>query len=102
MKLEFKMKIFLFKRLALNHRRRQGEHRERFPPPKWKNFCRHMMLFQNGPFFATTFPKIVKNSIFLLNFSRNFQNFLKISQQFVFFVQTREKLTQFVSVSEKS
>ena len=26
-------------------------------------------------------------------FIKNFQNFLKISQQFAFFVQTREKLT---------
>ena len=44
-----------------------------------------MMLFPKALFLATTFPKIVKHSIFLLNI---FQKLLKISQQFVFFVQT--------------
>ena len=39
-----------------------------------------MMVFPRALFLATTFP--------------NFQNFLKISQQLGFFVQTREKLTQ--------
>ena len=50
-----------------------------------------MMLFPKALFLATTFPKIYKNSIFLMNFY--LKNF-KIFQQFVFFVQTREKLTQ--------
>ena len=49
-----------------------------------------MMLFPKALFLATNFPKIDKNSIFLLNFYKNFQNFLKISKQFAFFVQTRE------------
>ena len=49
-----------------------------------------MMLFPKALFLVTTFPKIVKNSIFLLNF---YQKFLKVSQQFVYFVQTRENLT---------
>ena len=49
-----------------------------------------MMLFPNALFLATIFPKLVKNTIFLLNF---YQKLLKIAQQFVFFVQTREKLT---------
>ena len=44
-----------------------------------------MVLFPKALFLATTFPKLAKNSIFLLNF---FQKFLKVSQQFVFFVQT--------------
>ena len=48
------------------------------------------MLFPKALFLSATFPKIVKNLIFLLNF---YQKFLKISQQFEFFVQTREKLT---------
>ena len=38
-----------------------------------------MMLFPNALFLATTFPKIVKNSIFLMKF---YQNFSKISQIF--------------------
>ena len=64
------------------------------PPRNWINCCRKMMLFPVALFLATAFPKIDKNSIFLMNFYQNFQNFLKISQQFVFFVQTREKLTR--------
>ena len=52
-----------------------------------------MMLFPKALFLATSFPKIDKNSIFLMNFYQKIINFLKISKQFVFFVQTREKLT---------
>ena len=52
-----------------------------------------MMLFPKAKFLATSFPKIDKNSIFLMNFYQKIQNFINISQQFVFFVQTREKLT---------
>ena len=50
-----------------------------------------MMLFlEKALFLATTFSKVAQNSIFQLNL---YQNFLKISKQFVFFVQTREKAT---------
>ena len=49
------------------------------PPPNEKNVCRKMMLFPKALFLATTFPKIDKNSIFLLN---SYQKFLKISQRF--------------------
>ena len=52
-----------------------------------------MMLCPKALFLVTNFPKIVYNSIFLLNFHNNFKNLLKISQQFVFFIQMREKLT---------
>ena len=48
------------------------------------------MLFPKALFLAATFQKLIKNSIFLLNF---YQNFLKIFQQFAIFVQTRRKLT---------
>ena len=51
------------------------------------------MLFPKALFLATAFPKIDKNSVLLLNFYQKCQNFLKISQQFVFIVKTREKLT---------
>ena len=44
-----------------------------------------MVLFPKALFLATTFPKLAKNSIFLLKF---YQKFQKVSQQFVFFVQT--------------
>ena len=66
-----------------------------FPPPPEieKNCCRKLVLFPKALFLAPTFPKVTKNSIFLLNIYAKFQNFLKISKQFVFFVQTREKLT---------
>ena len=53
-----------------------------------------MMLFPKALYLATTFPKIVKKSIFQLNVYENFQRFLKISKEFVFFVQKSEKLTQ--------
>ena len=46
------------------------------PPPKPKNCCRKMMLFPKALFLVTIFPKIIKNSIFLLNFDPKFsQNF---------------------------
>ena len=38
-----------------------------------------MMLFPKALFLATNFPKIAKNSIFLLNFD---QKFAKCSQNF--------------------
>ena len=61
-----------------------------------------MMLFPKALFLSTTLPKIDKNSIFLLNFHQNFQNFLQISKQFVVFVQTRQKLTQGFEISLKN
>ena len=57
----------------------------RNPPPlrKGKGCCRKMMLFPKALLLRTTFPKIVKNSIFLLNFypkfSKTSQNFSTIS-----------------------
>ena len=66
---------------------------ERPLPPKSKKCCRQMVLFPKALFLATTFPKRAKNSIFLLNFYQKFSKFSKNAQQFVFFVQTREKLT---------
>ena len=69
-----------------------GEHRER-PPPKLKKCCRKMMLFPKALFLATTFSKVDKNSIFLLNFYQNFL-YISIFSIFVFLVQTRENLTQ--------
>ena len=59
------------------------EHMERpemeRPPRNGKNCCRKMILFPKALFLATTFRKIVKNSIFQLNF---YQKFSKISQNF--------------------
>ena len=56
---------------------------------------RKMMLFPKALFLATTFPNIAKTiQFFYWILIKKFQNFLKISQQFMFFVQTREKLTQ--------
>ena len=78
------------------HRHRQGGRNTGNVPPTEieKNCCRKMMLFPKALFLERTFPKIVKNSIFYWIFIKDFQNFLKISQQFVFFFQTRENLTQ--------
>ena len=75
----------------------RAEHRERSPPPRnWKK-CRKMMLFPKALFLATTFPKVAKNSMCLLNF---YQNFLKFSQNFqticVFCPNARKVNTLFV------
>ena len=51
-----------------------------FPPPEIeKNCCSKMMLFPKALFLATTFPKIDKNSIFLMNV---YQKISKFSQNF--------------------
>ena len=55
------------------------EHRERSLPEMEKDCCRKMILFPKALFLGTTFQKIVKNSIFQLNF---YKKFLKISQNF--------------------
>ena len=51
------------------------------------------MLFPKALFLAGTFPKLVRNYIFLLNLYQKFPDFLKILQQFVIFDQTRENIT---------
>ena len=61
-------------------------------PPKLEKCCRKMMLFPKALFLATTFPKIVKNSIFLLNF---YQKFSKITQNFQKFVCFRPNARKF-------
>ena len=48
-------------------------------PAKLKNCCRKMMLFPKALFLATTFPKIDKNSIFLMNV---YQRISEFSQNF--------------------
>ena len=77
------------------------EHRER-PQRNGKNCCRKMILFTKALFLATTFPTIVKNSIFLLNF---YQEFSKISQNFqtirVFRPNARKINAWFVKFFEK-
>ena len=57
-----------------------------------KNCCRKMRIFQRALFLATTFPKIVRNSIFLVNFPHSFKIISQNSQQFGRFVQTRGKI----------
>ena len=57
-----------------------------------------MILFPMALFLATTFPEIVKNSIFLLNF---YQNFLKISYQCIFLPHARKISAWFVNFFEK-
>ena len=79
---------------------------ERSPPPEIeKNCCRKMMAFQKALFLATNFPKIDKNSIFLMNFylknskfSQNFPticifrpNARKINDEFLNFVENKLK-----------
>ena len=61
-----------------------------------------MILFPKAVFLSTTFPKIVKNSIFLLNF---YQKFFKISQNFpkirVFRHNSQKIHAMFVNCFEK-
>ena len=75
----------------------QGERGEIPPPPKPKNCCRTSgtkgvknCVISESSIFSNKFSKKNKNKKF--NFSKEFssKNF-KISQQFVFFVQTRKK-----------
>ena len=72
-----------------NHGHRQGEHMER--PEIERNCCRKMMLFPKALYLAITRPEVIRHSIIRLNF---YQNFLKISQQFIYFAQTCKKLTR--------
>ena len=61
-----------------------------------------MVLFQKALLLVTNFRKKIKNKNKIKNkkfkffyriFIKKFQNFLKFSQQFVVYVQTREQLT---------
>ena len=80
----------------------RGGHRERSPPPppprNRKQCWRKMVLFPKALFLATTFPKLAKNSIFLLNF---YQKFSKFSQNFqtisIFRPNARKSNTGFVN-----
>ena len=105
----FYSKLKIYPNCSLYHRRRQGEHGERSPPRNWKNCFRKMLLFPMALFLATTFPKVAKKSIFLLNFyqkfSKYFQNFQnscvfrpnarKINAWFVKFSVKYAKIKQF-------
>ena len=57
------------------------------PPRNGENCGGKVVLFKKGLFLATSFPKIVKNSNFLLNFHPKFSKFSQNFQQ-VCFVQT--------------
>ena len=50
------------------------------------------MLFPKALFLTKGFQKVAKNAIFLLNFFKDFQNFLKISKPFVFFGPNARKI----------
>ena len=53
--------------------------RERRKSPNGEKLLEKIDLISKGSIFSKRFPKLVKNSIFLLNFD---QNFLKFSQNF--------------------
>ena len=55
--------------------RSQGERGKNPPLRNGTNCCRKMMLFPKALFLASTFPKVAKNSIFLLNFYPKFSKF---------------------------
>ena len=56
----------------MNQGRSQGKGKI---PPKPKNLLLKMGIFPNALFLVTNFPKIVKNSLFLLNFHQKFSKF---------------------------
>ena len=72
----------------------KGERGKSPPPRNRKNCYRKMVVFPKALFLVTNFRKNVKNQNKKFNFSIAFssKNF-KISQQFVFFVKMRKKLT---------
>ena len=51
------------------------------------------MLLSKGRFLAKLFKKSLKIQIFLLNFYQKFSDFSQIYNEFMYIVQTREKLT---------
>ena len=64
------------------------------PTPEMEKCCWKMVVFTKTAFLASTFPTIVKNSIFLWNFHQQLSKFPHNSQTFVYFVKTSENLTQ--------
>ena len=68
--------------------------RGRTPPPEAEKYCfRQMVLFPKARCFVTDFPKIIKNSIFLLNFYQKLSKFSQNFPKLCVLFQTREKLT---------
>ena len=51
-----------------------GEHREGPHHRNGNNCWRNLLFFQKGLFWITSFPKLVKNSNYLLNFHKRFSN----------------------------
>ena len=63
------------------------------PPHNRKKLLQKNDVIPSSSICSKSFPKIDKNTMFYCIFIKNFQNFLKISQQFVIFVQRREEFT---------
>ena len=67
------------------------------PPRNGKDCCRKMMLLPKALFLATSFPKIVKNAIFLLTFYQSFSRFSQNFPTIWFFRPNSQKINaQFV------
>ena len=82
----------------------RGKGGESLSPRNRKYCCRKMGVFPKALFLGTNFRKNKTNKkiqFFYRIFIKKFQNFVKISQQFGFFVQMRKELTQFVKLLEK-
>ena len=67
------------------------EHRER--PPMENIVVEKRYYFRKLYLYQQLFQKSLKIQFSYLIFIKHFRKFLKICQQFVFFVQTRENLT---------
>ena len=79
------------------------------PSQNGTNCWRKLMLFRKALFLATTFPKIVKSSIFLLLFYQNFPticvfrpNARKINAWFVKFLEKYAKIMHFCYFLKRS
>ena len=77
--------------------------RGKFPLPETKkNCCRKMVLFPKALVLVTDFPKIVKNSNFLLNFHQKFSNFSQNFKTICIFRPNARKINAwFVKFLEK-
>ena len=71
-------------------------------PRNWKNCCWKMMLFPKPVYLATTFPKVAKNPISLLNYYQKFTNFSQNFPTICVFCPNAKKITRGLCNSCKS
>ena len=105
--IKFFSHLWKIRTFDIKHRCREGRNIGNSPPPRHththtrnRKSCWKMMLFPTAPFRATTFPKLVKNSIFLLNVNQTFSSFSKFPNNLCFHPNTRKINAGFVNLFE--